>query len=165
MGSWMFELLKVLRAVVLLVWPLATLAAGNSLGSELGAVTAADWVSLLLLASVSGLVALLHRVRRSFEAVARAQAGRPTDEADEQLLPWWLFALCHMAGAMFVGLLAFLLCEGFGINNYIEAAAIALASWQGAKLADKWADNFGDGIGDRIAAAFGRAPPPPDNPR
>lgn len=139
------------RAVVLALWPLTTLAAGESLGATLGAVTLADWLSLSILSTVSGLVALLHRVRRSFEAEAQRSAGQPVTEADRQLIDWRIFALCHMTAAVLVGFIAFALCEALDINNYLEAAAIALASWGGAKFADRWAD----GLSDRVSGAIG----------
>lgn len=145
----MRDALLVLRALVLALWPITVLAAGESLGATLGAVTVADWLSLAVLSGVSGLVALLHRVRRSFEAAALAAPGAPiTDE--RQLIDWRLFAAAHMAGAMFVGVLAFLLCEAADINSFLEAAGIALASWSGAKLADRWADAFGDRVSGLI---------------
>lgn len=140
------------RAVVLLLWPLSTLAASESLGATLGAVTLADWLSVVMLSAVSGLVALLHRMRRSMEAEALRQAGQPVTEADRQLIDWRVFALCHMSGAMLVGFIAFALCEALDINNYLEAACIALASWGGAKFADRWAD----GLSDRISTAIGQ---------
>lgn len=148
------------RVVVLfLLWPLTTYAAGASLGDTFGAITAADWVSLALLAAVSGTVALLHRVRRSFEAIALQQAGLPSDPQDAQRIDWKLFAVCHMAGAMLVGFITFLFCEAADLNSYIEAAAIALASWRGAKLADKWADGLADTVSDRISSLLGRKAP------
>ena len=120
------DAVAMLRACTLTLWPIATWAAGESLGATLGAVTLADWLSLFLLSGVSGLVALLHRVRRSLEAAAMNEQG-----AERQLISWWLFALCHMAGAIFVGAVAFMLCEAGDLNNYFEAAVIALSSWRG----------------------------------
>ncbi|MGV8823956.1 phage holin family protein [Methylibium petroleiphilum] len=140
------------RAVILVLWPITTWAAGESLGTTLGAVTLADWLSLVILSTVSGLVALLHRVRRSFEAEALRQAGQPAAEADRQLIDWRIFATCHMSGAILVGFIVFALCEALDINNYLEAACIALASWGGAKFADRWAD----GLSDRISSAIGQ---------
>lgn len=143
------DTIAMLRAITLCLWPVATFAAGESLGATLGTITLADWLSLFLLSGVSGLVALLHRVRRSLEAAALNEPG-----GERQLISWWLFALCHMAGALFVGAVAFMVCEAADINNYLEAAAIALSSWSGAKAADKWADGMSDGVLGRIGALF-----------
>lgn len=148
--------IRSLRVAVLLLWPLAVYAAGESLGSTLGAVTGADWVSLLALSFVSGLVALLHRLRRSMEAQARLAAGQPAAaDDDRQLIDWRVFAVCHMAGAMLVGFIAFALCEAGDLNSYLEAALIALASWGGAKFADRWADSAGETISNLLPSRKG----------
>lgn len=131
---------------------MSALAAGGSLGSTLGAVTPADWVSIVLLSVVSGLVALLHRVRRSFEYDALVQAGRAADVADQQLIDWRIFAAVHMAGAVFVGFVAFLLGSWMEINSYLQAAFIALSSWGGAKVADRWADT----LSERFTSVIGQ---------
>lgn len=149
------DALVMLRVFVLTLWPIATLAAGENLGSTLGAITLADWLSLLTLTFVSGLVALLHRVRKSLEAAALHADGKEVEPMDLQRIPWWLFALCHMAGAMFVGTLMFFACEWLDLNSHLEALSIALAAWRGAKFADQWADGLSDGVMNRISAVFG----------
>ena len=143
--------LDVLRAIVLALWPVSVFAAGQSIGATLGEVTVADWLSLAMLSTVSGLVALLQRVRASVEAAVHAAAGRTVRDEDRVLIDWRLFATAHMAGALFVGFVAFLLCEAVGMNSYLAAAVIALASWSGAKLADRWAD----AVGDRLSGVIG----------
>lgn len=147
------ECVSMLHAVIFALWPIAGMAAGESLGATLGSVTLADWLSLFVLSSVSGLVALLHRVRRSLEAAALHEAGdQSVPIAERQLIDWRVFALAHMAGAMFVGALAFLICEAGDLNSYMEAAVIAVASWSGAKFADKLADGMSDGVLGRMSA-------------
>jgi len=153
------DAVAMIRTLVLLLWPITALAAAQSLGATLSGVTFADWFSLLTLSFVSGLVALLHRVRKSLEAAARVSTGEVVDMSDRQLIPWWLFALCHMAGAMFIGVLAFFVCEWLDFNSHLEALCIALASWSGAKLADRWADAFSDGLAARVGAVFGKQNP------
>lgn len=140
---------RLMQAGVFCLWPISTFAAGASLGATLGSVTVADWMSLVTLSFVSGLVALLNRVRKSLEAAATGTLG-----TDQQLIPWWLFAVCHMAGAMFIGTMAFFVCEWLDLNSYLEALIIALFSWSGAKLADKWADTLSDGLLSRFTAIF-----------
>lgn len=146
----MRDAFRTLQAILLLLWPLTTWAAGASLGQTFGAITLADWLVLLVLSTVSGLVALLHRLRLSMEAAAAQAANLPAADADRVRIPWPVFALCHMAGALFTGLLAFLACEALDLGSYWEAAAIALASWSGAKVADKWADSANGLIGGRL---------------
>ena len=149
-----------LRAAVLMMWPVTTYAASQSLGSTLSAVGTSDWISLVMLSGVSGLVALLHRVRRILERTAMVQQGlAPSDATDIRLIPWWYFGICHMSGALLVGFMSFLICEAAGsfVTNYLEAATIALTSWGGAKFADAWADKAGDGMGRLIDTVFGKS--------
>lgn len=151
------DLVSMIHSIIIILWPATTLAAGDSLGATMGAITIADSVSVLVLSGFSGLAALLHRVRRSMEADALHEAGEASDEVrtGRQRIAWPWFAVCHMVGAVFVGTMAFLLCEAFDMNNYLEAAAISLCSWSGAKVADKWADGLSDGVLSRINAVFG----------
>lgn len=152
--------IAMIRAVVLLLWPISGYCASESLGTTLGAITFADWLSLVMLSGVSGLVALLHRVRRNLEAAALDEVGKESNQGDRQLISWKVFAVAHMTGAMFVGAMSFLLCEALGdafqMNNYLEAAVIALCSWSGAKVADKWADQVSEGMLNRIGNLFGK---------
>lgn len=135
---------RIVYFTLMLIWCGQAWAAANSLGQTLGAITVADWVSLTMLSFVSGLFALLHRVRKSFEAMALAAAGKDHSIDDLAYGPWWLFALCHMTGALFVGFLVFSFCEAVDVNSYLEAAYIAATSWGGAKFADKLADGLAD---------------------
>lgn len=144
--------LAALKAIIMLLWPVTAWAAGASLGQTFGAITLSDWLVLLVLSTVSGLVALLNRVRISLEAVAAEAAGQPHQAGDRVRIAWPVFAACHMTGALFVGALAFFGCEAFDLNTYLEAALIALASWSGAKLADR----FADVASDRVAALLGQ---------
>jgi hypothetical protein len=141
--------------ITLTLWPLCAFAAADSIGATLGDVTLADWLSLIVLSTVSGLVALLQRIRASVEAAAHAAAGREARESDRIVIDWRLFAVAHMAGALFVGGVAFLLMGAAGISAHLAAACIALASWSGAKLADKWAD----AVGDRLSGVIGGSRP------
>lgn len=140
----MRDLLRMMRVcLVLVLWPLSALAAADSLGATMGAIELRDWASVLVLAGVSGAVALLHRIRRSFEAAAIAAAsGAPVDLDAHVLIDWRLFVGSQMAAALFAGLIAFFLGEAAGMNNFLEAAGIALASWSGAKAVDLWAEGF-----------------------
>lgn len=149
------DTLRMMQAVVVLsLWPITTLAATQSLGDALYGIGLRDWISLLLLTNVSGLVALLTRVRKSLEAVALMARGQTVDAADIQLVPWWFFALVHMLGAMFVGALMFFVAEYWDWNSYIEAPAIALTSWGGAKYVDRLADAWSDSLINRLIGAF-----------
>lgn len=150
------DAIEMLRVAVIFLWPITTLAAGQSLGDAMYGIGLRDWISLFLLTSVSGLVALLTRVRKSLEAAALIARGDTATREDLQLVPWWFFAVIHMLGAMFVGALVFFGCEWLDLNSYLEAPLIALASWGGAKYVDKWADAISDGFADKIGTFFGR---------
>ena len=143
-------------ALSIALWSVSAWAA-PSLGATLGSISAADWFALVALSGSAGAMSLLYRVRRNLEIVALATAtGESIDPNARQLIDWRLFAVCHMAGAMFVGSLMFLLAEAASPNRYIEAAAIALASWSGAKLADRLADAFSENIFNKLSAVLGR---------
>ena len=150
--------IAVLRAIALCMWPVTGYAASQSLGATLGAVSAADWISLMLLSGASGLVALLHRVQRQLEAAELHRLGMPSNGEKMLHISWKFFATCHMAGAFFMGSLGFFICEAAGdfINNYMEAALIALISWSGAKFVDKYADRLSEGALSKIAGVFGK---------
>jgi hypothetical protein len=150
------DAVTMLRVVGFFLWPITTLAASQSLGDAMYGIGFKDWVSVFLLTSVSGLVALLTRVRKSLEAAALLKRGDDAQTSDLQLIPWWFFAVIHMAGAMFVGALAFFVCQFFDLNSYLEAPVIALVSWGGAKRVDKWADSISDGLADKITALIGK---------
>lgn len=152
------DAVAMLRVVALFLWPTTILAASQGLGDAMYGITLRDWISLFLLTSVSGLVALLTRVRKSLEAAALMERGDDDRRDDLQLIPWWVFAVIHMAGAMFVGTLAFFACEYFDFNSYLEAPMIALISWSGAKYVDTFADALSDGAASKIGAFFGRTP-------
>ena len=134
-----------------------SVAATESLGQTLGKVTGEDWIAVLVLSGMSGLFALLNRLRRSMEASALAAqtVGVAADSSQQQLIDWRVFAAAQLTGAFFVGAMLFLLCEAADANNYLEAAVIALGSWSGAKLADRMADSVSDGVVRRINQAFG----------
>lgn len=152
----MRDWLKMLRAFAFCCWPGIVYAASQSLGTTFGEISFADWLTLVSLSIFSGLVALLQRVRKSFEYNVLAAKNDPTAViGDRQLLAWKLYSLCHMAGALFMGFIAFLMSETFSANNYVEAAGIAFMAWGGAKFADQLADGVSVQIIGKITDLFG----------
>ncbi len=135
---------RCLFRAALIAWPVTTWAAGNSLGDTFSSISLLDWLVLFALATFSGLVALLHRVKRSYEAAARQAAGLPADDADRVLINVWLFATFHFPGAWFMGFIGFLIGEAFGWNPHLESVVIAFAAWGGAKVAERLADAASD---------------------
>lgn len=147
----MREVINVVWYLSLALWPVSAIAAGNSLGNALIRHSLVDWAALMLLSTVSGLVALLNRVRKSMEAEARQKVGENFVSEDIVLIDWKAFALFHMTGSYVAGMVAFFITEELEMGGYYEAAAIAVAAWVGAQLMDVVA-----GVGvTRVAAMFG----------
>ena len=152
------DALKVFQVLLVFgLWPLtgATLASSIGLGATMNQVHLADWLWLTVLAGVSGIISLLHRVRSLLEEAAAALGDAPPTSTDPsrnaRLAGWKMFAACHMTGALFVGAVVFFLLESIPTNPMIEAPAIAVCSWAGAKVADTWASAFGDRIMDVLS--------------
>ena len=138
--------------LVLFIWPLtgAAVAASPGLGAAMNMIQPADWFWLFALSGISGLVSLLHRVRSMLEEAAAALGKEPPNSTDpsggSRGVGWRMFAACHMTGAMFVGPVVFFLLESVHTNPMLEVPAIAVCSWAGSKVADKWVSAFGDRI-------------------
>jgi hypothetical protein len=152
----MRDWLRMLRVFAFCCWPGIVYAASQSLGTTFGEIGVADWLTLVSLSVFSGLVALLQRVRKSFEYNILAAKGDPTAIiADRQLLSWKLYATCHMTGALFMGFMAFLMSETWTWNSYVEAATIACLAWGGSKFADQLADSVSGSVISKITGFFG----------
>lgn len=122
-------LLAVKMLVYGLLWPVTCWATAITLGETMRTVPTLAWLMVLVLSAVSGLAALLSRLR---------------DQAPERLT---LFVVSHMLGSLVAGLLVFFICEGADINDFTEAVAIALAAYAGAKLIDRLSDKFTERAG------------------
>lgn len=149
----MREILAIIRTLVFCLWPMSAFAAGETLGGALYSHSLADWIAVLMLSTVSGLVAFLNRVKKHLEADALERAGKDFIQADKMLLDWRVFAGLHMSCSYLAGLLAFFVSEHLEFSNYMEALSIALAAWAGAKLIDMFADA---GL-NRVATLLGSA--------
>lgn len=135
---------------VALLWPATTYAASVTLSQTLGDVPAVAWAVVSALSIVSGMVSLLSRVKEEMR----------TPEGEASLKRTWRWYLtAHMLGALFVGLMAFLLAEGADVKDFYEALLIATASWGGARVMDKMADGLTDGVINRVVAIIGGTPP------
>lgn len=130
----MREITGVIYCVTLILWPIAALAAGESLSSAFTSYSIADYLAVLLVSTVSGLVALIHRIRKDLESRALEAAGKSYDVSDRVLIDWRLFAAFHMTGSYMAGLIVFMLCEYMDYDSHLEAICIALGAWVGAKL-------------------------------
>lgn len=168
----MRELLHAAQLVVLFMWPMAALAAADSLSRAFTSHSSADWIALMLLATVSGLVALLNRIRKSLEAETLEKVGKKFEEQDRLILSWKVFAGFHMMGSYMAGFIAFMLGEHFGLDSYLHALIIAFFAWMGAAVIDRmaaessnWAARVisnGSSVGSP-GAGVGRSNIPPDS--
>ena len=120
--------LACLKGIVYLLWPATAWATGITLGTTLNDVPALAWVMVLILSTVSGLAALLNRLKTEMPA---------------RLVP---FVAAHMLGSLVAGVLTFFISESSDIADMAEAVAIGLASYAGAALMDKWAAKFADKV-------------------
>jgi hypothetical protein len=103
-------------------------------------------LSVGVLSTVSGLVALLTRIRKNMEAAILESQGEPFEKSDKILLRWEMYAVFHMAGCYMAGFLGFFLGEYMDWDGYMHAIAISVFAWLGATLLDAMA-----GQGSRIA--------------
>lgn len=135
----MRELLHTAQLVVMCMWPMTAFAAADSLSRVFTTHSTADWVALILLATVSGLVALLNRIRKNLEVETLEKHGKAFDEHDRLILSWKVFAGFHMTGSYMAGFIAFMLGEHFGVDGYLHALIIAFFAWMGAAVIDRMA--------------------------
>lgn len=113
-----------IKCIVYTLWPMSAWATAITLGETVAAVPSLAWLMVLVLSTVSGLAALLSRLR---------------DEAPPRVA---VFVLAHMLGSVLAGVLTFFATEGADVNDFAEAVAIGLAAYAGAKLMDRWSAKF-----------------------
>ena len=123
------SLLWCLKAIVYLLWPTTAWATAITLGTTMAEVPLLAWLMVVILSTVSGLAALLNRIKVDMPV---------------RLAP---FACAHMLGSLVAGVLVFLVCEQADAPDMVEAVSIALAAYAGAALMDKWAARFADKVG------------------
>lgn len=117
------------KVCIYALWPTTCWATAITLGDTMRDVPHLAWLMVLVLSTVTGMAALLSRLKD-------ADPARPV-----------LFVLAHMLSSMVAGFLAFLAAEGQGLGDFEEAAAIMVAAYAGAKLMDR--------LSDRVAGKTG----------
>lgn len=120
--------LACIKAIVYLLWPATAWATGITLGDTLTTVPLLAWLMVCILSAISGLAALLNRIKV---------------DVPQRLVA---FVIAHMMGSMLAGLLMFFVSEGANLPDMAEAVAIALAAYAGAALMDKWAAKLIDKV-------------------
>lgn len=116
------QTLWALKLVVYLLWPVTAWATQITLADTLMAVPGLAWAMVFILATVSGLAALLNALK----------AGLPPK--------WAIFVAAHLMGSWLAGILVFFAMEQADIADMTEAVSIGLGSYAGARLMDKWSE-------------------------
>lgn len=128
--------LRAVQLVVYLLWAPTAWATNITLGSTLVGVPPLAWLMVIILSTVSGLAALLNRLK----------VDTPPRLA--------FFLSAHMVGCWLAGILIFLASEVMsppGTHDFIKIIAIVLGSYGGAQLMDRWAAAFSDHVANRTA--------------
>lgn len=133
-----------------LLWPMVTWAAGVTLSKTFTDIPTSAWGIVLVLSAVSGLVSLLQRLKD--------EMMKPEYDSNIRAA-WRWFTFAHLIGALFTGLITFLLAEAFLVKDLLEAVLIAVMSYAGARVMDKIADGVSEGIAGRIVSVIGGKPP------
>lgn len=146
--------LQLLYALAWVLWPMVTWAASVTLSNTINEIPVSAWVIVFILSAVSGLVSLLQRLKD--------EMMKPKWET-QIYRAWRWFTAAHIIGALFAGLIAFLVAEAFDITDLIEAVFIAVMAYGGARVTDKMADGISDGIVNRVIGLVGGNPPKKDD--
>lgn len=116
--------LAALKLIVYLLWPATAWATQITIDQTLADVPLLAWLMVFILSTVSGLAALLNALKVD--------------------LPkrWPIFIGAHMLGSWLAGILLFFGLEGAETADLVEALAIGLGSYAGARLMDRWSEMF-----------------------
>ena len=129
---------KLLRALLVLLWPPSLVAASTvTIDATLTEISLLAWSIVCLLATMGGLTSLLHRLR--------------TDTPDKMTL----YVASHMMMAWFTGSGAFLLLESWGAPDLLELVLIAFASYSGARIVDRLSERFALWAEEKLEKLFG----------
>lgn len=116
--------LQAVQLVVYALWPVTTFAAQITLGESVVAVPGLAWAIIFILSTVSSLAALLNRLK--IDTPPR--------------LP--IFVASHVLGSWLAGVLMFFVGTAMDLHNFFVVGAIAIGSYAGAQLMDRWSQAF-----------------------
>ena len=128
--------LRAVQLVVYLLWAPTAWATSITLGSSLAAIPPLAWLMVVILSTVSGLAALLNRLKVD----TPPRLG--------------FFLAAHMIGCWLAGILIFFAAEALSPPNthdFLKIIAIVLGSYGGAQLMDRWANAFTDHVTSRTS--------------
>lgn len=133
--------LAAVQAIIYTLWPTTIWAAQITLGESLSSVPGLAWLMVFILSTVSGLAALLNRLKT---------------ETPPRLA---VFVAAHMLGSWLAGVITFFGVEVLDQHDLLEAVAIALGAYAGARAMDRWSDSFVDKVaGEAQKGAYAAKP-------
>lgn len=116
--------LQAVQAIIYILWPCTAFAAQVTLATSVASVPGLAWAMVFILSTVASLAALLNRLKESTPPRLGA------------------FVASHLLGSWLAGVLLFFAGEAFDLHDFFEVGLIALGSYAGAQLMDKWAQAF-----------------------
>ena len=140
------SLLTAVYAFLTILWPAVAVAAANTFESTVLGVGWVSWLVVVVLSTLSGLTALLNRVRTE---IAEAEAN------GTHIPPLRVFIASNMLGSLLAGLFMFFICEHWDAPGFLEAAAIIGASYGGARFIERTAEGAVDHLINKIGQLLG----------
>lgn len=129
---------KLLRVLLLILWPPSVLASGLvTLDQTIQDVRVGVWVIIMVLSTMGGLTSLLHRLK---------------SDIPDRL---FTYVLSHMLMAWFVGGTAFFLMENINTPDLLEIPMIAVVSYSGARLMDSVTEKVSKWLDGRLDKLLG----------
>lgn len=133
---------RLLRAILIVLWPPAVLAAGAvTLDTTLSEIHFNVWIIVWVLSTMGGMTSLLHRLKT---------------EVPPGLL---MYVVAHMLMAWFAGAASFFLLEAAGSHDLIEVPLIGIAAYSGARLVDNISEKFAGWVEKCLERLFGSENP------
>lgn len=133
---------RLLRAILIVLWPPAVFAAGTvTLDVTLSEIHIDVWAIVMVLSTMGGLTSLLHRLKT---------------EVPNALV---LYVASHMLMAWFAGTGAFFLLEAAGAHDLVEVPLIGIAAYSGARLVDTLSERIAWWFEKRLERLFDTGAP------
>lgn len=138
--------LATLKAIAILIWPPSVIAAQLTFGQAVEAITALEWVIVVVLSTLSGGTALLIRVSSQIN-------DAPPDAIVPPVRNLPLLIAAHMCGSWLAGLMAFFGAAHFEMAGLLVGFLVPAISFGGAKACEYIYNRA-------IGSTFGRLPAP-----
>jgi hypothetical protein len=137
-ASWVVrDLYRALYAALGLIWPISVLAANQTFGAAMAQIDMLGVLMTLMLASLSGLTALLSHMKKDYEAHGKIDR-------------LWLYVASKMAGSNLAGLLVYFYApEKYGLSPGGTATTIIVAAFGGTWLLERALTMLGTAINSK----------------